>query len=145
MIPLVIIIVIKTIFLSSALLVGRSLSTSYLFGYDGNSTIGPTPSNNNQLNTKNKTNNSFQPTASVQNPTTQISKLPNINFNINLLNPSPSPNRYTHFSIDDTFKMNNTKHNNLIAMLKNKEIDSVDSKGFNDLMKKVPRHRTLSI
>ncbi|XP_025192442.1 uncharacterized protein LOC112592552 isoform X2 [Melanaphis sacchari] len=142
LIPIIIIITIKTIFLSCALLVGRSLSMKYIFGYGG-STIGPGPTGNDYCKTNDKINNSFHPTTSAQHGIPQISELPKVNFNINLFHPSPTEN--SHFSFNDKFKINHVKESNLIAMLKNKEIDSVDSKGFNDLSKKAPRHRTLSI
>lgn len=142
MIPIVIVIIIKTIFLSSALLVGRSLSTKNLFGY-GSSTIGSGQAYNDQLMGNKRTDNTFNPKSSVQNLTTQIPQLPKVNFNINLLHPSPTQN--TPFSYDEKFKINYAKESNLIAMLKDKEIDSVDSKDFNKPLKKAPRHRTLSI
>jgi len=142
LIPIVIIIIIKTIFLSSALLVGRGLRMKYLFGY-GDSTIGSEPTNNNQYMTNKRINNSFLPTTSAQNTTTQLPQLPKVNFNINLFHPSQTQN--TQFSYDNKFKINYTKESNLIAMLKDKEIDSVDSKDFKNLKKKAPRHRTLSI
>jgi len=67
-----------------------------------------------------------------------------LNFNINLFHPSPTEN--TQLPYDDKFKINYAKERKLIEMLKNKEIDSVDSKDLNDLnIKKAPRHRTLSI
>lgn len=140
LIPIVIVIIIKTIFLSCSLLVGRSLSMKYIFGY-GSSTIGSEPTSNDQYNT-NKRINSFHPITSAQNATTHIPELPKVNFNINLFHPSPTEN--TQFSFDNKFKINYAKESNLIAMLKNKEIDSVDSKGFNNPTKKVRRHRTLS-
>lgn len=92
--------------------------------------------------TNKRINNSFLPATSAQNTTTQLPQLPKVNFNINLFQPSPTQN--TKFSYDK-FKINYTKESDLIAMLKNKEIDSVDSKDFNDLTKRAPRHRTLSI
>lgn len=142
MIPLVIVIIIKTIFLSSALLVGRSLSMKYIFGY-GDTSIGPGPIGNDQCKTNDRVNHSFHPVTSAQHTTTQIPELPKVNFNINLFHPSPTKN--TSFAFDDKFQISYAKESNLIAMLKNKEIDSVDSKGFKDLSKKVPRHRTFSI
>lgn len=142
LIPIVIIIIIKTIFLSSALLVGRSLKMKYLFGY-GDSTIGSEPTNNTQYMTNKRINNSFLPATSAQNTTTQLPQLPKVNLNINLFHPIPTQN--TQLSYDNKFKINYTKESNLIAMLKDKEIDSVDSKDFNTVTKRAPRHRTLSI
>lgn len=142
LIPIVIVIIIKTILISSALLVGRSLSMKYIFGYGGTS-IGPGPIGNDQFKTNDRIHNSFHPVTSAQYTNPQIPELPKVNFNINLFHPSPTKN--THFAFDDKFQINYAKESNLIAMLKNKEIDSVDSKGFKDLSKRVPRHRTLSI
>lgn len=143
LIPIVIVVIIHTVLLSCSLLVGRGLSTNYLFGY-GRSKIGAEPTNNGQYTTNKRINNSFHPTTSAQHVTPQIPALPNVNFNINLCHPSPTENtRSSHY--DDKFKINYTKESNLIAMLKNKEIDSVDSKDFKDLKKKAPRHRTLSM
>ncbi|XP_060861303.1 uncharacterized protein LOC132938467 [Metopolophium dirhodum] len=142
LIPIVIVVIIHTVFLSCSLLVGRGLSTKYLFGYGG-AKIGAEPTNNDQYTTNKRINNSFHPTTSAQHTTPQIPAFPNVNFNINLCHPSPTENtRSTH---DDKFKINYAKESNLIAMLKNKEIDSVDSKDFKDLIKKAPRHRTLSM
>jgi len=142
LIPIVLIIIIKTMFLSSALLVGRSLSIKNLFGFC-DSTIGSEPTNNSQYMTNKGINNSFLPATSAQNTTTQLPQLPKVNFNINLFHPSPTQN--TQFSYDNKFKINYTKESNLIAMLKDKEIDSVDSKDLNNFTKRAPIHRTLSI
>ncbi|XP_060841892.1 chloride channel CLIC-like protein 1 [Rhopalosiphum padi] len=143
LIPIIIIIIIKTIFLSTALLVGRGLSMKYIFGYGG-STIGPGPTGNHQCRTNDRINNSFHPVPTIQHTTSQIPELPKVNFNVFNLGSTEN----THFSfepINDKFKINYKKESNLIAMLKNKEIDSVDSKSFNGLSKKAHRHRTLSI
>jgi len=125
------------------LLVGRGLSTKYLFGYGG-ATVGSGPTINNQYMTNERINNSSQPTTSAVHTTPQIPGLPNVNFNINLCHPSPIENTRSS-RYDNKFKINYAKDRNLIEMLKNKEIDSVDSKDLNDLIKKAPRHRTLSI
>lgn len=143
MIPIVIVVIIQTIFLSCSLLVGRNLNTKYLFGYGG-ATIGSGPSNNDQYMTNKRINNSFHSTTPVQHTTPQITELPKVNFNINLFHPNPTENTLSSY-YDGKLKINHTKESNLIAMLKNKEIDSVDSKYVNDLIKHPPRHRTLSI
>ncbi|XP_001949547.1 uncharacterized protein LOC100164865 [Acyrthosiphon pisum] len=143
LIPIIIVIIIKTVFLSCSLLVGRGLSTKYLFGY-GDATIGAEPTNNDQYTTNKRINNSFHPMISAQHTAPQIPALPNVNFNINLSHPSPNENTRSS-RYDDKFKINYAKESNLIAMLKNRENDSVDSKDFKDLIKKAPRHRTLSM
>lgn len=115
----------------------------YIFGYGG-STIGPGPTGNHQCRTNDRINNSFHPVPTIQHTTSQIPELPKVNFNVFNLGSTEN----THFSfepINDKFKINYKKESNLIAMLKNKEIDSVDSKSFNGLSKKAHRHRTLSI
>uniref|UniRef100_A0A2S2P515 Chloride channel CLIC-like protein 1 n=1 Tax=Schizaphis graminum TaxID=13262 RepID=A0A2S2P515_SCHGA len=144
LIPIVIIIIIKTIFLSTALLVGRSLSMKYIFGY-GSSTIGREPTDNHQCRINDRINHSSHPVTTAQHTTSQIPALPKVNFNIFNLGGSTENTNFSFEPINDKFKINYRKESNLIAMLKNKEIDSVDSKGFNGLGKKAPRHRTLSI
>jgi len=145
LIPIIIIVIIQTVFLSCSLLFGRGLSTKYLFGYGGYSTkIGAAPTNNDQCTRNERINNSFHPTTSAQHTTPQIPALPNVNFNINLCHPNLTKNTRSS-RYDDKFKINYAKESNLIEMLKNKEIDSVDSKDFKDLIKKAPRHRTLSM
>jgi len=79
MIPIVIVVIIQTMFLSCSLLVGRGLSTKYLFGYGG-ATVGSAPTNNNQYMTNERINNSFQPTTSAVHTTPQIPGLPNDNY-----------------------------------------------------------------
>lgn len=141
LVPIIIIIIIKTMLLSCALLVGRQLSMKSLFGYGGTS-IGSRPTNNGS-------NNSTHPMIPAQSTIPQIPEVPKVNFNINLFHPSSSidyGNRIKDSSLpfDNKLKMNYNKQNNLIAMLKNEVNDSVDSKESTDRVAKIPRHRTMS-
>lgn len=137
--------------LACALLVGRHLSMKSIFGY-GSTSIGPGPSNTEKLNSNiSSPNVNTHPTTSAQCIYPQSPDKTNVNFNINLFHPSSnnfSRNlmRDASFSIKKMLKINHTNESNLIAMLKNKEIDSVDSSKSNKCLKaKKSRHRTLSI
>lgn len=141
MVPIIIIVIIKLMLLSCALLVGRSLSMKSMFGYGG-TTIGSGP-------TYNGTNNSTHPMNLAQSPVTQIPEVPKVNFNINLFHPSSSIDygkriKDTSFSFDNELKKKYNKQKNLISMLKNEVNDSVDSKECTDLIAKRHRHRTMS-
>lgn len=141
LVPIIVIIIIKVMLLSCALLVGRNLTMKSMFGY-GETSIGSGPTNKG-------TNNSTHPMNLAQSPVTQIPEVPKVNFNINLFHPSSSIDygkriEDTSFSFDNELKMKSNKQNNLISMLKNKVNDSVDSKECTDLTVKRHRHRTMS-
>lgn len=149
-VPIIIIIFIKSFLLAIALLVGRSLSMKSVFGYGGTS-IGSGPTNNDQNNTNNRTNSNIQPTTGVLPTVTHMPHIPKVNFNINLfhhnqaIDYSKTMEKKTYLSINNKLKTNEKYPNNLIEMLKNKEIDNVDSKYDDSLAVKRYRHRTLSI
>lgn len=150
LIPIIIIIIIKTTLLACALLVGRHLSFKSMFG-NGSTSIGSGPSNNGRFTTNNRTNNCTHSTIK-EHTVAQIPAVPKINFNINFLQPSPSTTDRNNFIGSNNFlfnrgnlKINHKQENDLISMLKNEDIDSVDSNNCNDLIVKKPRHRTLSI
>lgn len=148
MVPIIIIIIIKTLLLSCALLIGRNLSMKSMFGY-GSTSIGPGPTNNERCAANDKINNSIHSMVSEQHIPTQMPEMPKFNFNINLFTPNSSFS-HQNFSKDTSFKVNKENiiddeaNNSLISMLKNKEIDSVDNKNIY-LVEKRRRHRTLSI
>lgn len=141
--------------LAIALLVGRSLSMKSVFGYGGTS-IGSGPTNNEQLNANNRTNYNTHPTThpttSVQPTVAHVPQMPKVNFNINLFHHNQTVenskvmSKNTSFLIKNGLKANRNNPNYLIEMLKNKEIDSVDSNNCGSLtVEKHIRHRTLSI
>jgi len=147
MVPIIVIIIIKVMLLSVALLVGRSLSIKSMFGF-GNTSIGS------GVPTSNRTNNCVtHPTSSAQQAVAQTSEVPKVNFNINLFHPSQSIDneqggrmlRNSYYSFNDELKINYIKRNDMISMLKNEANDSVDSKERKpNLTVKRHRHRTLS-
>lgn len=151
LVPIVLIIIIKTTLLACALLVGRHLNIKSMFGY-GSTSIGSGPSNNGRFTTNNRTNNCTHST-NTEPTAAQIPAAPKINFNINFLQPSPSTFDSKNLMGSNNFsfnrgnlKLNHRQENDLISMLKHKENDSVDSsKNCNDLIVEKPRHRTLSI
>lgn len=150
LIPIFVIIIIKTTLLACALLVGRHLNIKSMFGY-GSTSIGSDPSNNRKFIPNSRTNNCTQ-SINSEHAAAQIPAVPKINFNINFLQPSSSTiggrniAESSNFLFNrDNLKMNYNQENDLISMLKNKEIDSVDNINCNDLIVKRPRHRTLSI
>lgn len=148
MVPIIIIIIIKTLLLSCALLIGRNLSMKSMFGY-GSTSIGPGPTNNERYATSENINNSIHPVVSSQYIPTQMPATPKFNFNINLFHPNSSFshenfNKDTSFSIDNEKVTNYEANNSLVSMLKNKEIDSVDNKNMDYPVGKRRRHRTLS-
>jgi len=130
LVPIIIIVVIKTLLLSCALLVGRSLSMKSIFGYGGTS-IGQRPANNEKYESSNITNNDARPNNSAQYIDTRIPELPKFNFNINLFHPSSNID-HRNSRRDTSLSFNN----DLISMLKNKDIDGVDSKGLNNEIEK---------
>lgn len=145
LVPLIIITIIKTMLLVCGLYLGRHLSLKSMFGY-GSTTIGPGPSSAGGLNSNPNINT--HPLTSAQYMKTPDKT--HVSFNINLIHPSQnnlSGNllRDASFSIGNELKINHKKESNLISMLKNEEIDSVDSKNNRRLKVKTPRHRTLSI
>jgi hypothetical protein len=148
-VPIIIVIFIKSFLLAIALLVGRSLSMKSVFGYGGTS-IGSGPTINDQNNTYSRTNNNTQPTTRVLPTITHMPQIPKVNLNINLFHPSnivddcKKIENNTSFLINNKLKTNKKNLSNLIEMLKNKEIDSVDSKNADSLAVKRYRHRTLS-
>lgn len=148
MVPIIIIIIIKTLLLSCALLIGRNLSMKSMFGY-GSTSIGPGPTNNERCATSDKINNSIHPMVSAQYIPTQMPATPKFNFNINLFHPNSSfshqnSSKDASFSINDKNITNHEANDSLISMLTNEEIDSVDNKNIYPVEKR-RRHRTLSI
>lgn len=149
LVPVIIIIVIKTMLLSCALLVGRNLSMRSIFGY-GSTSIGSGPSNNDNSNTNNRANQSSGPThgTSNQHAIIQQPQIPKVNFNINLFHPSSSIDHTNKIRDNSLFsfgtqKMNHIENKTLISMLKNKDIDSVDH--IRTKEPKVGRHRAMSM
>lgn len=143
LVPIIIFIIIKTMLLSCALLVGRSVSMKSIFGY-GSSTIGSGPSSNIERADQNNRNRPGQSTA------TQKSELPNVNFNINLFQPSPIANRNqtnnTSLLYGNPFEINgNKKKNTVKPMLENLSVESVDGIVPRITTRTTRRHRTLSI
>lgn len=150
LIPIIVIIFIKTTLFACALLVGRHLNIKSMFGY-GSTSIGSGPSNNGRFTTNNRANNCTHSTT-AENKAAQIPAAPTINFNVNFSHPNPSiidsnqTIRSNNFLFNrGNLKLNSKQENNFIEMLKNKENDSVDSKDCNDLIVRKSRHRTLSI
>lgn len=147
MVPIIIIIIIKTMLLSCALLVGRNLSMKSIFGYGGTS-IGAAPTYNGNFVTNDRTHSSVHP---AQYAIPQTPETHKVNFNINLFHQSSSisnrkSRRDISFSYDNEVQYKCTRENDLIAMLKNEEIDRVDSKDVDNVTaKKRKRHRTSSI
>lgn len=147
MVPIIIIIIIKTMLLSCALLVGRNLSMKSIFGYGGTS-IGAAPTYNDTSVANNKTHSSFCP---AQYAIPQTPETPKVNFNINLFHHSSSisnrkSRRDISFSYDNELQYKCARENDLTAMLKNEENDRVDSKNVDNVTaKKRKRHRTSSI
>lgn len=150
LIPIIVIIIIKTTLLATALLVGRHLNLKSMFGY-GSTSIGSGPSNNGRFTTNNRANYCTHSTV-TEHTAAQTPAVPKINFNINFLQPSPSTIDSNNFLGSNNFsfnrnnlRINHKQENDLISLLKNKDIDSVDSNNCNDLIARKPRHRTLSI
>lgn len=146
MIPIIIIIIIKALLLSCALLLGRQLNMKSVFGYGGTS-IGPESTSNRGFNKNTITkDNSSHPIASVQHP-----QLPKMNLNFNFFHPNSSNNKvilpddYNLVFNRKCNKINQNIEHDLASMLKDKDNDSVDSKISEELIKIKPRHRTLSI
>lgn len=135
--------------LACALLVGRSLSMKSIFGY-GSSTIGSESSNyNREPVANNGTNQRSHFITSAQHAVTQLPKIPNVNLNINLFHPTQSlvqnkSREDSAFSFGYNSKIKCSRDSDLISMLKNKDIDSVDSNNFDNSITKRPRHRTMS-
>lgn len=145
MVPIIIIIIIKTLLLSCALLLGRTLSMKSIFGYGGTS-IGSEPTNNRSTKNMITKDDISHPITSVQH-----AELPKMNLNFNFFHPNSSDNKMVlpedyHFAFNSKFNMRNQKiEHDLPSMLKNKVNDSVDSKISEEFIKIKPRHRTLSI
>lgn len=147
MIPIVIGIIIKAMLMSCALLVGRHISMTSMFGR-GSTTIGPEQTHADRLITNNRTHNSSCPTG--ENTVSQMPEIPKVNFNINVFHPSassiPTNNKNKNSSSDNQFKINNKKTEfNFLSMLKNVDNDSVDNKFSDDRRVNQLRPRTLSI
>ncbi|VVC33531.1 Hypothetical protein CINCED_3A021676 [Cinara cedri] len=144
-VPIVIVIIIKTMLVSLALLVGRYVSMKSIFGY-GSTTIGPEQTHSDRFTTSSKIDNNIRSTASGQHTFAQMPDIPKVNFNINFFHPS-SDNMDNRIKCNNNqFKLNFKKNeSNFISMLKNEDNDSVDNTSVNDLRLNKPRSRTLSI
>lgn len=149
LIPIIIIIFIKTMLISCTLFVGRQISMTSFFGH-GSTSIGSEQIHADRLITNNRTQNSSRPMGEYTVP--HIPEMPKVNFNINVFQPIPSSiptnNKQKISSFDNQFKINNKKAElNFLSMLKNEENDSVDNKNkcFDDLRENQLRPRTLSI
>jgi len=146
LVPIVVLIIVKVMLLSCALLVGRSMNMKSVFGFGDTSIGASVPVNDTTVN------DSITSTSFAQHTIPQTPEVPKVNFNINLFHSGQSADygrgraqRNTYYSFDKELKIDYKKQNNFVSMLKNETNDDVDSKDCQKLTIKRRQHRTLSV